>query len=339
MRIALVHRRYTSMGGTERYLLGYSRWLRGQGHEVHVFCHQIREDLRQEAGIHFHHLPTIRPTRIAKVLSLYFSVDRLLRKMDFDRVLGFGRTPGHDLFRAGGGSHRAYLRRVHPLRRWLDPTDWVESWADAQAIRQARIVVANSKLNAMDLRQDYPGARVEVVYNGVDIQRFSPDMNVRRELRAELGAQGPVALFLGTGFYRKGLDVAIAALPPGWTLWVLGEGRPLPGPASVRYFGAQRDPERFLRAADVMILPTRYDPFANACLEAMACGIPVLTTPTNGASEVLPEPWMICEDPASFREGLLRASPELGQRCLQVAQTMTAARSYEKLFALLRESR
>lgn len=339
MKIALVHRRYTTNGGTERYLVGFSRWLVAQGHDVHVLCHDIRPDLASEPGIRFHPLPMIRPTRIAKVLSLYHSVDRALQKIDFDRVLGFGRHPGHDLFRAGGGSHRAYLRRVHPYRRWIDPTDWVESWADRQAIRAAKIVVANSQLNATDLRQDYPGLRVEVVYNGVDLQRFSPDLNVRRALRAELGIDGPVALFLGTGFHRKGLDRAIAALPPGWKLWVVGEGRPLPGPSSVSYFGPQRDPERFLRGADVMLLPTRYDPFANSCLEAMACGLPVLTTPTNGASEVLPEPWMICDTRDQFHAALLRCTPELGQRCRSVAEGMSASHSFAGLFGLLQESR
>lgn len=339
MKIALVHRRYTTFGGTERYLVGFSRFLVQQGHEVHVFCHQIREDLRQEPGIQFHHLPMLRPTRIGKVLSLYASVDRALRKVDFDRVMGFGRHANHDLFRAGGGSHEAYLRRVHPWRRWISLTDWVEQWADAQALRAAKIVVANSALCADDIRADHPGVRVEVIYNGVDLHRFSPDMQVRKEVRAELAATGPVAVFLGTGFHRKGLDLAIEALPPGWNLWVVGEGRPLPGPASVRYLGPAREPERFLRGADVMMLPTRYDPFANACLEAMACGLPVLTTPTNGAAEVLPEPWMICKDAASFREGLLRVDPALGDKCREIAERHRPERSFEKMLDVLKEAR
>lgn len=319
--------------------MGFSRWLVQQGHEVHVLCHQIREDLRSEPGITFHPLWMLRPTRIGKVLSLYRSVERALRSMDFDRVMGFGRHAGHDLFRAGGGSHAAYLRRVHPWRRWLDPTDWVEQWADARALTTARIVIANSNLCAQDIRKDFPQVRVEVVYNGVDSRRFAPDPRQREEVRRDLGVDGPVAIFLGTGFHRKGLDVAIAALPPGWTLWVVGEGRPLPGPSSVRYLGPAREPERFLRGADVMLLPTRYDPFANACQEAMACGLPVLTTPTNGAAEVLPESWMICEDASAFREGLLRATPELGQRCRQIAETRTTEASFAQTFRLLQEAR
>jgi UDP-glucose:(heptosyl)LPS alpha-1,3-glucosyltransferase len=259
--------------------------------------------------------------------------------MDFDRVMGFGRHAGHDLFRAGGGSHAAYLRRVHPWRRWLDPTDWVEQWADAKALGTARIVVANSQLCAADIRKDFPSVRVEVVYNGVDSQRFSPDPEQRATIRRELGADGPVAIFLGTGFHRKGLDVAIAALPLGWTLWVVGEGRPIPAPPTVRYLGPARDPERFLRGADVMLLPTRYDPFANACLEAMACGLPVLTTPTNGAAEVLPESWMICQSPEEFRAGLLKATPELGQRCRAIAESHPREASFAQTFALLKEAR
>jgi UDP-glucose:(heptosyl)LPS alpha-1,3-glucosyltransferase len=214
----------------------------------------------------------------------------------------------------------------------------VEQWADKQALTQAKIVVANSKLCAKDIQTEHPSVRVEVVYNGVDVARFRPDPQQREKIRQELNAQGPVAVFLGTGFHRKGLDIAIAALPPSWALWVVGEGRPLPGPASVRYLGPAKEPERFLQAADAMILPTRYDPFANACLEAMACGVPVLTTPTNGASEVLPESWMICSTPEEFKEGLLRVNANLGLRCRQIAEGFRREDSFARLLALLVEA-
>lgn len=337
MKVALVHRRFTTHGGTERYLVGFARWLVAHGHEVHVLCNEVREDLREEPGVRFEHLPMLRP---AKLLSLWASAARALRRARYDAVMGFGRTPGHQLFRAGGGSHVDALRRTHPVRRWLSPEDWVEMAMDRAAVRSARICIANSELGARGLRRDYGAERVEIVYNGVDLARFRPDPAIRVATRSALGAQGPVALFLGTGFRRKGLDVAIEALPPGWTLWVAGKDRPWAAPANVRFLGPARDPERLLQAADVMLLPTRYDPFANACLEALACGIPALTTPDNGAAEVLPHPWMVASDPAAFREGLLRAvsEPALGERCREVAERFTPAASYERAFGLLVEA-
>lgn len=338
MRISLVHRRFTTNGGTERYLVGFARWLVAQGHAVEVLCNEVRPDLREEPGVQFVHLPMLRP---AKLLSLWASAARATRGRPV--VMGFGRTPGHHLFRAGGGSHADYLRRMYPIRRWLDPAGWIETALDRRAVRSARIVMANSELGARGLRADYGAPRVEVVYNGVDSARFRPDPRQRAAVRAELGAQGPVAVFLGNGYARKGLDVAIAALPPGWTLWVIGHDPPWPAPPSVRFLGGARDPERLLQGGDVMVLPTRYDPFANACLEAMACGLPVLTTSANGAAEVLPEPWLVADGAAATRAALVRlADPaertRIGALGRAVAETLPAERNYARTFALLTEA-
>lgn len=338
MKIALVHRRFTTNGGTERYLVGFARFLVAQGHEVHVLCHEVRPDLRSEPGVTFVHLPMLRP---AKLLSLWVSAGRATR--DYPVVMGFGRTPGHHLYRAGGGSHADYLRRMFPVRRWLNPTDWLETALDRRAARSARIAMANSELGARGLREDYGVTRVEVVYNGVDSGRFRPDATARASIRTELGAQGPVAVFLGNGYARKGLDVAIAALPAGWTLWVVGHDPPWPAPPSVRFLGGAREPERMLQGADVMVLPTRYDPFANACLEAMACGLPVLTTSSNGAAEVLPEPWLVCDGVDATRIGFARlADPAtrvaVGAACRIVAESLPRERNYARTLALLLEA-
>jgi UDP-glucose:(heptosyl)LPS alpha-1,3-glucosyltransferase len=242
---------------------------------------------------------------------------------------------------------------MHPVRRWLSPSDWLETRLDRIAVRTARICIANSEVGARGLRQDYGAERVEVVYNGVDLARFRPDPDVRRAVRAELRGQGKVALFLGTGFRRKGLDVAIAALPADWTLWVAGGGLPSRPSASafgvttevwaaaaprIRFLGPVVAPERLLQAADVMILPTRYDPFANSCLEALACGIPALTTPDNGAAEVLPLPWMVATTPAGFRDALARVEPGLAPLCRATAEQFPPDRSYARAFSLLCEA-
>lgn len=335
MKFALVHRRFTTNGGTERYLVGLARFLVGQGHEVTVLCNEVREDLRAEPGVRFVHLPMWRP---AKALSLALSVFRALRSERYDGVLGLSRHWGHTVYRAGGGSHVDYLRRAHPIRRWLSPGDWLDTLLDRLAVRSARVCIANSELGAAGLRGDHGATRVEVVYNGVDLQRFQPDPEVRRAVREELGAEGRVAIFVGNGFVRKGLDVAIAALPAGWTLWVVGGDPPVPAPPSVRFLGSRRDPERFLQSADVMILPTRYDPFANVCLEALACGIPALTTRANGASEVVPEPWMVCEGVEEFRAAFARVTPDLGPACRRAAEAFTPERSYRRALALLSET-
>lgn len=343
MKIALVHRRFTTNGGTERYLVGLARFLVREGHDVAVLCHEVRADLRHEPGVRFVPLRILRPTPFLKLPSLWLSAKRALEAESWDAIMGLGRTGGHHLYRAGGGSHLAALRATHPLRRFLDPADWLEVAVDRAAVLAARVCIANSALGARGLREDYGAPRVEVVYNGVDTARFRPDESVRRRVRDELGAQGPVALFLGNGFRRKGLDVAIRALPPRWTLWVAGGDAPHPAPPNVRFLGPQREPERLLQAADVMVLPTRYDPFANTCLEAMACGLPTLTTPFNGAAEVAPEPWLVGDRVEAFAAMFSRLDDpaeraRVGALSLDVAARLTPERSYRRAFELLVEA-
>ncbi len=340
MKIALVHRRFTTNGGMERWLVGFARFLVGRGEDVTVLCNDVRSDLDAEPGIRFLHLPMFRP---AKLISLWWSARRALAAASFDAVMGFGRTPGHQLFRAGNGSHAEYLRRLHPLRRWVSPMDRLETALDRRAIESARIVIANSKLGAAGIRRDYRPRSVEVVYNGVDLGLFAPDPQVRRVTRQQLGIPGPLAVFLGSGARRKGLDVAIAALPAGWTLLVAGNDPPVAAPAHVRFLGLVREPERFLQSADVMVLPTRYDPFANSCLEALACGIPVLTTSANGASEILPEDWMTVDDLPALRQGFERVEkigndPALRALCRATAERYPAVGGYERTFELLKQA-
>jgi UDP-glucose:(heptosyl)LPS alpha-1,3-glucosyltransferase len=148
---------------------------------------------------------------------------------------------------------------------------------------------------------------MSTIYNGVDTDRFHT--GVRQRLRGEqrtawgVSADELVLLYVGSGFHRKGLDAAVKALGElrrrGLTntrLVVVGKGRL--GPYQrlahklsvadlVRFDGHRRDVERCYAGADLFVLPTLYDPFANACLEAMACGLPVITTEANGAAELL----------------------------------------------------
>src|SRR5258707_13246045 len=81
---------------------------------------------------------------------------------------------------------------------------------------RSQIVLGNSRSVADEIarRHGVPGARLAVIYNGVDLERFHPRLRdeAALALRAELRLDGPVALFAGSGFARKGLDRAIAGL-------------------------------------------------------------------------------------------------------------------------------
>jgi UDP-glucose:(heptosyl)LPS alpha-1,3-glucosyltransferase len=238
----------------------------------------------------------------------------------FDVVQSFSRTRHQDVFRAGGGSHADYLERCHGalgarLRR-LSPRHAAQLAIERAVFADAsQTILCNSGLvrDQIAVRYGVPEARLAVLQNGVDLTRFHPDRRGQEgaRLRGELGAGSrTVWLFAGSGFARKGLDVALGALAASAdreaVLWVAGRDDParwqglvarLGLAARVHFLGPRSDPEALYAAADALLLPTRYDAFANVCLEAAASGLPVVTSGANGAAEIARQAGVVVEDP------------------------------------------
>jgi UDP-glucose:(heptosyl)LPS alpha-1,3-glucosyltransferase len=277
---------------------------------------------------------------------------RRLRQIVPDVAIGLGRVPGLEIYRAGGGCHDAYLDTVP--RWWLSIRQHVERWIDRASVLSAKRVITNAPRPRLELVERY-GAdpeRVVVIPNGVDAHRFQPDAAVRAEVREALGVQSGrrLVVFLGSGFVRKGLDRALETVAQleDVELAVIGaDGRQSRFEmqaahlgVTAHFVGAHSRPERFLAAADLMLLPTRYDAAANAVLEAMACGVPVITTATNGAHAFLPEHWMTVSS-AEDVPGLVAASGRaldtegLGARCRQVALEMTPEKNRDAVLAVV----
>lgn len=237
----------------------------------------------------------------------------------FDVVQTFSRTRHQDVFRAGGGCHGDYLERMHGARaaalRRLSPRHAVQLAIERGVFGDPhQIVLCNSSFvrDAIAARYGVAPERFSVIRNGVDLDRFHPERRAREgaRLRAELGAGGRTLwLFAGSGFPRKGLGTALGALAASRDrdAWLVVAGRDDPAPwqpmvrrlaleERVRFVGPRADPEALYAAADALVLPTRYDAFANVCLEASAAGIPVVTSGANGAAEIVRETGIVVED-------------------------------------------
>ncbi len=292
-------------GGVEGVAWQLARELGELGVDLTVLCRQAARPA--PPGVRVETLGGVSFWQPLRVLDFSRRAARAARAGGFDVVQTFSRTRHQDVYRAGGGSHAAYMESVygHPrLQRLLSPRHrTLLAIEEAVFADPCQTIVCNSRLVADDLARRYgiPEARLAVIYNGVDLERFHPRLRERdsARVRAELGLEGPIALFVGSGFPRKGLDRAIAGLAESGAkadLLVAGAGDPAPFRAQaealgvagrVHFLGVRNDVAELYAAADLFVLPTRYDPFANACLEAMAAGVAVATTPHNGVAELI----------------------------------------------------
>lgn len=292
MRIGLVRRGYSPTGGAEAYLKRLAAALSQVGHSCILFASQRWDHWPHGEQII---VPGNSPLAFARALQ------QLQPQLHCDYLLSLERLFECDCFRAGDGVHAAWLERrakfepfYRSLFRALQPRHrQLLSLERSLFTGGARAVIANSKLvrDEITARFAYPAEKIHVVYNGVP-HRLLPE---RSAARAQLGLD-PSALavaFVGSGWKRKGLRFAIEAVHkaklPQLRLLVAGRGNPRRFPSSeqLQFLGPLTDTLPLLAAADLFILPTIYDPFSNACLEALAAGLPVFTTRANGFSEII----------------------------------------------------
>ena len=322
MRIALVHRTLSELGGTERYTLGLSRGLAARGHEVHLFVARRDPRVTLPPGVTLHLVPWLRPTAFLKALSFDWGVRRRLKAMGpFDVTLSMARTTCQDVWRAGGGHHPRHLALSRSgFWQRFGPSAWILSALERRSVATSPHIVAVSRSSAAELSEVYqlPPSRQHVWPNPVDLDVFAPDPSAGPRVRGALciPPEGLLVLLVGTGFERKGLSTLLAAAQkvPGIYVVAVGADR-----NQARYqrearqrgvhlilTGPRRDVVELYQAADIFCLPTRYDPCANATLEAAACGLPVVTTSRNGAAERLRGAALVLEDPLGV-EALARA--------------------------------
>lgn len=312
LRLGLVRLKYEPGGGAETTLDLLARGLVAAGHAVTVITSAWSGQPPQGVEVRQVAAPGKGAARLNAFAQGAAAAAANLR---LDTWLSLERTPGAPVLRAGDGVHASWLARRAPYEGLLKRLSFAvnplhRAFLDLE--RRAlthpdlRWVIANSRLVAGELQRYYGlgPERVTVAYNPVDTSRLDPAKGpaVRRDTRAALGLgeSEPALLFLGSGFERKGLAFAIAALArlPQARLLVAGrdrttafarQARRLGVAGRVSFLGPRGDAPALIAAADAMVLPTIYDPCANACLEALHLGLPVVTTAANGASELVAE--------------------------------------------------
>lgn len=293
MKIGFVRRGYSATGGAEAYLRRLAAGVMAAGHAP-VLIGTTDWPETDWPGEFVVRVDGSSPARFAREAAravegcdVTFSLERIARC---------------DVFRAGDGVHAAWLDRraaFEPAwRRWARAVNakhrqLLALEAEVFSPERTGAVIANSAMVRDEIvaRYGYPADRITVIPNGYDAPPPAPGARERRRAELGIGADEFVALFAGSGWERKGLRFAVEAMRGReGTLLVAGRGRWRGAlPDNVRLLGPRRDLTEDFAAADVFVLPTIYDPFSNACLEALAAGLPVITTTANGFGEILTE--------------------------------------------------
>jgi len=354
MRLALIRQRYNPFGGAERFIERAIAALERGGAEVTL----ITRSWEAGGGRRVLVVDPQYAGRLWRDAAFSRGVRAMLSRERFDLVQSHERIAGCDLYRAGDGVHRQWLEYraadapfFERLGIRLNPYHWYTCAAERSMFEHPglRAVICNSKMVAAEIHRHFAIAakKVHVIYNGVDLGHFHPQK--RRELRdaarREFGCKDGdrVFSFVGSGFARKGLATAIDALASSgrrdFRLVVAGRDRATNQFAAraaragvadrVTFLGGREDIRPVYAAADCFILPTRYDPFPNAALEALAMGIPVIVSSQCGAAEIVDEGhngWICApDDPDSLARLMNEAAGAAGDGVAGAAR-LTAER-------------
>ena len=306
MKLAIARQRYNAFGGAERFIERALPALQAQGLQSMLITRRWPEGTAAEVRLcdPFYWGSAWRDASFAKAALAVAQAEGCV-------LQAHERIPGAQIFRAGDGVHAEWLaqRQRAGLSRWrlrLNPYHRQILALEAQMLAHPalRCVIANSEMVARNLRQHYhlPPEKIRVIRNGVDVQHFHPELRQqhRAQIRQQLGvaADAPVLLLVGSGFARKGLDMLLRhgdQVADDTCLWVVGTDKRMaywqqqagPWQGRVRWLGGVQDVRPYYAAADVLALPTWYDPFPNVVIEALACGLPVLTTLQCGGAELI----------------------------------------------------
>jgi len=316
MKVAIIRQRYNPYGGAERFVERALSALVGQGAEVTL----VTRNWEGAPAEGFRQITCDPPYsrwlggRAARDRSFARAAQGILAGGGFDITQSHERIPGCMIFRAGDGVHAAWLahrsRIIGPLQRLaqrLSPYHRYVLGAEKAMFEHPALqaVICNSFMVADEVATYYgvDRSKLHVIYNGVDPAVFHPGLaaEFRAATRAASGISEnvPLLLFVGSGFERKGVPQLLQAMArmtrAETRLAIVGADRKLKAMRAlakslslenrVIFTGPLKDVRPWYGAADGFVLPTHYDPCPNAALEAMACGLPIVTSTTCGAQE------------------------------------------------------
>lgn len=339
MKIALAVENFSvRAGGAESYAVELAKTLVREGWEAHLYGHSWDGEPQGAIFHRIRRLPRVFPPSL-RLMSFALSHSRLVRQERFDVIVGFGATIVMNVYQSHGGVHVLTTKRKsavirNPALRMLKtaiayctPKHAARRWIESAPFRmgQRPIIVAISDLVAADMTEYFrvPRNEIRLLYNGIDLNRFGRrDAGLRETLRKDMGVGAKtVFLFMSYDLKKKGAHTLVEASgilrdrfgKAAFEVFFVG-GMPYPALSrritrlrlddTVKFLGPTDNPERMYAASDVFVLPTYYDACSLVVFEAMAAGLPCITSAHNGAAGIIHhgEDGFVLSDPTDSEE-------------------------------------
>lgn len=316
-RVAILIHQAVKQGGLEKYAQRTAAAFAARGCQVSVMTFGPIPRTAP-TGVTYLSMGSGAPLSALRLWQFDHCCQRALREQPHDVVFAFDRVRHQTHLRAGNGVHAAYLQqraltdswhkqlafRINPLHRSL-------LYFERKALESPdlRRLFTNSRMVRDQILNTYSTAaeKISVVHNGVEWTAWQevfdqwPDARARLLAELQLPPSAYYLLFVGHGYRRKGLGFLLQGLAhlrlADVHLLVVGKEREqaefqtvvarLGLQGRVHFLGPRNDVLRFYQAADALVVPSIYDPFANVTLEGLAMGLYTVSSRFNGGSEVL----------------------------------------------------
>jgi UDP-glucose:(heptosyl)LPS alpha-1,3-glucosyltransferase len=309
--IVLIRSTYSPSGGVERVTLSLIYGLLAKGLDVTLLTLPRQQWPVVDPRLQIVPLGINRGHRFFQAWAFNHAVNRYLQRNWAGCVLSLDKVTTFTHLHAGGGTHQSFLRiKDQYANRWARIARTFSLfhryilYLERKGFENPRLqkVRCNSQLVKADIQRDYgvPEEKLVMIHSGIQWQAIGDEYKRRAEIAQELCRQHGLdprwnmLLFLGSGFSRKGLDIAIrglAVMSSGYHLVVVGKGAANPYRrlaaslglgGRIHFLGPQTRGWRYASLCKALVLPSQYDPFGGASAEGHAMGVPVLVSDRTG---------------------------------------------------------